>query len=300
MKLYAPEYYKNFKCIADRCRHSCCIGWEIDIDDDTLGKYSCLEGGYGEVIKESIDGDGAPHFRLCKNDRCPHLDGGGLCNIIKELGEGYLCDICREHPRFYNDTVRGKEAGLGLCCEEACRIVLSSDDYDKFFILENGGADAPEYEFDPLPFRKKVFTLLSDRSVPYTQRLEKIYDEFGVSPKKLSDGEWRELLSSLEYLWEDHRSLFSRYTSSISDEGRFEKELERTLAYLVYRHVTSAEDENELYAALGFCLFCERLLSSVAGSAESFDEFCDLARIISEELEYSIDNTEAVKLEFLM
>ena len=25
IKLYAPKYYKNFKCIADKCEHSCCI-----------------------------------------------------------------------------------------------------------------------------------------------------------------------------------------------------------------------------------------------------------------------------------
>ena len=31
-----PNYYDKFKCIADRCKHSCCIGWEIDIDDDTM------------------------------------------------------------------------------------------------------------------------------------------------------------------------------------------------------------------------------------------------------------------------
>ena len=39
MKLYAPTYYKNFKCIADACEHSCCIGWEIDIDPEALEKY---------------------------------------------------------------------------------------------------------------------------------------------------------------------------------------------------------------------------------------------------------------------
>mgnify|MGYP006874698003 CR=1 FL=1 len=30
-----PDYYKEFKCIAGECRHSCCIGWEIDIDEET-------------------------------------------------------------------------------------------------------------------------------------------------------------------------------------------------------------------------------------------------------------------------
>ena len=39
MKLFAPKYYGSFKCIADKCEHSCCIGWEIDIDDTTLKKY---------------------------------------------------------------------------------------------------------------------------------------------------------------------------------------------------------------------------------------------------------------------
>ena len=37
MDIFAPSYYKKFKCIADKCHHNCCIGWEIDIDDEALG-----------------------------------------------------------------------------------------------------------------------------------------------------------------------------------------------------------------------------------------------------------------------
>ena len=44
MKLYAPAYYKEFACIADRCKHSCCIGWEIDVDDDARELYDTLDG----------------------------------------------------------------------------------------------------------------------------------------------------------------------------------------------------------------------------------------------------------------
>ena len=55
MKLYAPAYYKEFSCIADRCRHSCCIGWEIDVDADTLAFYEDLEGDYADKIRASID-----------------------------------------------------------------------------------------------------------------------------------------------------------------------------------------------------------------------------------------------------
>ena len=40
MKVVVPNYYNQFKCIAEKCHHNCCIGWEIDIDDhacDRLG-----------------------------------------------------------------------------------------------------------------------------------------------------------------------------------------------------------------------------------------------------------------------
>ena len=102
MKLYAPSYYKDFVCIADKCQHSCCIGWEIDIDDESARKYATLDTDYGQCINSSIDFDDIPHFRLGDDERCPHLADSGLCNIICELGEDFLCDICREHPRFYN------------------------------------------------------------------------------------------------------------------------------------------------------------------------------------------------------
>jgi ribosome-binding ATPase YchF (GTP1/OBG family) len=52
MKLYAPKYYKSFKCIADRCKHSCCVGWEIDVDGKTLEKYKGLKSEYSKNIEQ--------------------------------------------------------------------------------------------------------------------------------------------------------------------------------------------------------------------------------------------------------
>ena len=54
-------------------------------------------------------------------------------------------------------------------------------------------------------------------------------------------------------------------------------------------------DENDFLASLGFCLFCERLLAS---AVKKGGDVYDLARIISEEIEYSEDNTETVKEAF--
>lgn len=299
MKLYAPKYYLDFKCIADRCRHSCCIGWEIDIDDRTVKKYHALTDGYGAEIRKTIDFDGSPHFRLGEGERCPHLDERGLCRIITSLGEEYLCHICREHPRFYHNTPSGKEVGLGMACEEACRLILQSDEYDTF--VEIGEAEeAYEGDFDPLSNREKLYAILSDEAVLYTDRLRRISETYGISPDILSDEEWQEVLASLEYLEEAHQSLFFCYSSDLSTPPVWEKILERALAYFIFRYCTDSADEDEFRCSLGFCLVCERLLASILKSeqitkpAEAFE----IARMISEEIDYSEENVEAIKLEF--
>jgi lysine-N-methylase len=290
MKLRAPKYYLDFACIADRCKHSCCIGWEIDVDADTMAKYSALRGGYGEEMKKSICGD-PPHFALREGDRCPHLDERGLCRIICEFGDGYLCDICREHPRFYNSTARGREAGLGISCEEACRIVLSSDNYTEMIEIGEDGEEN-DISFDSVAERESIFGILSDRSVSYGERLKNIAKKYDLT---LSYIEWRDIINDLEYLDESHRELFSGYSSKTETPDELEPELERALAYFIYRHASAAENEDEFRAALGFSLFCERLLASIA----SKETILDCARILSEEIEYSEDNTDAIKTEFL-
>lgn len=300
MKLYAPKYYTEFKCIADKCRHSCCIGWEIDIDGETMQKYASVSDGYAAHIRDSIDADGTPHFRLCAGERCPHLREDGLCKIILNVGEDHLCEICREHPRFYNDAPNGKEVGLGLCCEEACRIILSSDDYAQITpIGELDGENVPS-GLDTAALRDCIYSILKHDTLTYAQKLQTIYEKFGVSPAVIDDANARELINSLEYMDDSHRELFAAYSSDTKTPAALEKMSERALAYFVFRHCTEAQDEIEYRAALGFCLFCERLLSSVATAQgiDSFDDFAELARTVSEELEYSEQNTEDIKFEF--
>jgi len=297
MKLFAPKYYKNFKCIADKCRHSCCVGWEIDVDPDTLEKYSSLAEGYGTKIKESIDFADTPHFRLCENEKCPHLDDKGLCRIISECGEDYLCDICREHPRFYNDTARGKEVGIGLSCEEAARIVLSSDDYNEFYIVEELCGEVIDTDFDAVEYREQIYRFLSDRTSPYTERIAQIRDMCELSLSEIS----KDIFSSLEYLDETHKELFLAFSADMETPKEYENMLERALAYFIYRHCSGAYDREEFRASLGFALFCERLLASLISAQNATEEEAvELARIISEEIEYSEENTERIKGEFYL
>ena len=68
MILRVPSYYKTFQCIADKCEHSCCIGWEIDIDEDSYEYYMGIGGAFGERLKEQTVTEDEEHsFVLQKN-----------------------------------------------------------------------------------------------------------------------------------------------------------------------------------------------------------------------------------------
>ena len=292
MKLYAPKYYQKFKCIADKCTHSCCVGWEIDVDGCALEKYNALNGGYGDIIRESISFEDTPHFKLCAGERCVHLDSSGLCRIITNLGEEYLCDICREHPRFYNYTSVA-EVGIGMSCPEAARIILDSQDYAQLVEIGEVSAEACDDGFDGRSMRTDIYVILSDRSFSYSARLERIYQGYSVA---VGDDElWLDALQSLEYLDTNHKELFMNYSSARRADW-CDDVLERFLAYFIYRHCAEAFDEEDFCDRLSFCLFCERLFASLICSEriDSPEEILRLASAISEEIEYSEDNTVAL------
>ena len=292
MKLYAPKYYKKFKCIADKCKKSCCVGWEIDIDNVTLEKFKSLKSDYGTQIMDTISMDDTPHFKLEKGDRCPHLDQNGLCKIIINEGESYLCDICREHPRFYNYT-GDCEVGIGMSCEEAARIILSSSEYDEMEHIGKIQGKPDNIEFDGRVQRQKIYEILKDKSATYTCRLEKIYRQYGLDFG--NDSEYLEILEGLEYLDISHKALFLNYSVS-NRPSDYDEYLERFLAYFIYRHTTEAVDYDDFCARLSFCLFCERLFASLIYKTEArnLSEVVNLAIIISSEIEYSEDNTLAL------
>ncbi|MCR5147758.1 MAG: flagellin lysine-N-methylase [Eubacterium sp.] len=119
------EIYSEFKCKADKCKHCCCsAGWEIDIDEDTLQYYKALDTELGNEIRQSIHEGEDSFFILTDDKRCPFLKDSGLCRIIEELGEEGLCDICRLHPRFYENIKDYSLAGVGLCCEKVSELLF--------------------------------------------------------------------------------------------------------------------------------------------------------------------------------
>ncbi len=125
MKLRVPHYYKDFVCIASKCKDNCCIGgWEIDIDDETANYYLNLSGEFGDRLRASIGRTDEYCFKL-KDGKCPFLDNENLCEIYKNLGEDKMGVVCTQFPRFTEYYGNIKETGIGLACEEAERIIFT-------------------------------------------------------------------------------------------------------------------------------------------------------------------------------
>ncbi|MBR3502724.1 MAG: flagellin lysine-N-methylase [Clostridia bacterium] len=143
MNVYAPEYYPAFHCVASRCCHTCCAGWEIDIDEESLARYERLPGAFGERVRRGIGREDTPHFILTEDERCPLLNRDNLCELILREGEDALCQICRDHPRFRNYFSTRVEIGLGLVCEEAARLILAWPRPLRLIRLEGNEAESP-------------------------------------------------------------------------------------------------------------------------------------------------------------
>ena len=290
MQIFAPEYYQSFKCSAAACTHSCCVGWEIDVDEETLARYDALTGEIGEAIRSGITRtEGGACFTLDAAERCPNLRADGLCRIICALGEGYLCDICREHPRFYHAAGGRLECGVGASCEAAAALILASNGYARLLPVCTCEGEAVTAEFDTTQPRAALFATLSAQGVPLSARLAEIAAHFAVRLPHAA--RVREVLLSLEYLDEAHRALLvGAYTESPARVGATEA-CERFFAYLVYRHASPAQSEAGFAAAVGMALTVERLFAALIAQGMPPVR---AAVLLSEELEYSEENTAAL------
>ena len=188
MKLRVPDYYKDFHCLASECKDSCCIGWEIDIDEETLEYYESVPGAFGKRLRENIVDDGEDTSFALRNGRCAFLNDKNLCDICIELGETSLCEICLEYPRFTVEFGSTREKCLGLSCEEAGRLIFEKEEpvtFQETYMEEQFAWQEEEEEYEDgedemddteYPYLEKVrnctLEILQNRELSIEKRME--------------------------------------------------------------------------------------------------------------------------------
>ena len=290
MKIIKPNYYDNFKCTAGHCTHNCCIGWEIDIDEDSLAFYRELPSPLGDKLQANISLDDTPHFILGKNDRCPFLNDDNLCELICAFGEDGICNICNDHPRFFNEFSDRIECGLGLCCEEAARLILSQQEKTTFFSDESSAENATEKEREFFKIRHDIYSILQDRSVPMNQRIHRMCALYSANEfPSLSD--FKTIYRSLERL----DPQWDLYLDQINDENwvvEWDLACEQFAIYLIYRHLAGALDDGRLTERIKFIALSLRIFNNLSRNATDPKDLFEIARLYSAEIEYSDENIE--------
>lgn len=130
------DIYDDFNCIADKCSFTCCKGWDIQIDLDTINKWSNHES-LAETMKKSVKKkihknhvDYNLNMGLKKS--CPYLDDKQLCNIVKNYSDEYIPNTCRVYPRQENDFKNRKEYSLTCGCPEVVDLLYKKNGQVKF------------------------------------------------------------------------------------------------------------------------------------------------------------------------
>ena len=335
MKLRVPDYYYDFKCIGGDCTDSCCIGWELDIDEDSYEAYKKVEGSFGDRLRESmVDGsdeeDECNTFRL-KGGRCPFLNDNNLCDIYINLGEKSLCKVCTEYPRFTvfsrEDEIKfiWKEIPDEVIYEESLPMFVDEIEYirDKgIAILQDRTRDIYERISDFLSFVSKAQEIINEGGEDddlhgMIAELKPICNNEG---KACFDAFFEEvcyLLGELYVLGEEWVEVFARFKSELSKEvlEEFEKcrkenkmldiWYENLMVYFVFRYFTKGVYDCDVisrakFAFLGF--FSIRGIAALRYRDNlkfDIDDMIVSAKAYSKEVEHSEGNIAYLMEEFL-
>ena len=292
MKYIAPDYYEKFSCIADKCVHNCCIGWEIDIDEKTLEYYKTAGGDIGSRLEKAIiTENGTAYFKLDEKDRCPFLNDKNLCDIITGLGEKHICDICADHPRFRNFFGDRVETGIGLSCESAARLILENREKVQLVTIQTDDTEETEYEEEQsfYSFREKLFSLLQNRLKPLNERIA----ELNIILPEKTYSEWSDIYAQMEILDPKWKTLLKKLKNADETEltpPTDDIPYEQLIIYFLYRHLADGIYNGTIKARMAFALHASQIIYALC--AVTGEDITEIARMYSAEIEYCEENTE--------
>ena len=318
MLIRVPDYFEKFYCLAGACPHSCCIGWEVVLDDETVQKYEAAGDALGERLRTEMqtDEDGDHCFAL-KGGRCPFLSDENLCEIHCAWGAEATSQTCQEHPRFTEDYGPFREITLSASCPAANALLLGSEEPLQFTTLETEEAEETGDSWLEwlVPLRDRMIGILQNRSISLYDRLAQML-LLAEQAQPLIDGEeeaWLNALAQSEWMPEmEHVSdtiflnawdvlqglqILEPGWDNLLEEAKIAKAaavseplLERIAVYFAFRYLLKAVNDGDLISRARFVAFSTLVVERLAG-------ICGLSEALrrySREIEHNEENVDAL------
>lgn len=220
-----PDYYKRFRCIADKCPDTCCSAWQIVIDEDSLEQYQNYTGEYRWELHKKINWNEGV-FRHNKNGMCAFLREDGLCDMYKHMGKDSLCTTCREYPRHTEEYENVREISLSLSCPEVAGMLMKRMD-PVTFVYEEDEEDEVFEEFDYFLFsnlediREEIIKRIQDRETDLSKRIRSVLQLGASAQRHYEEGDlilWDESSEMDKVCVEDEYELLHRQLRFLSEE----------------------------------------------------------------------------------
>lgn len=307
MEVTKPDYFDRFRCLAGECPDSCCKDWQVQVDEASARRYRALTGALGEELRKALRQEDGETYLTVQDGRCPMWRRDGLCRIQAELGEGALCETCRQFPRLTHDYGDFVELGLELSCPEAARWIL--DEKSSYVAEEVPGGEAPEYDRDAMAVLKRTrvqaLEILNETDISRALSLLLLY---GCQAQGELDGEeeqtfdrgaaWDtagamaqagepeavlEFFLGLEILTDAWRQRLKT-----PESGNWDCRTGNLLRYLVNRYWLQAVSDYDLYGRVKFMVISALVLRILGG------DFRETAQLFSKEIENDAENLDAI------
>lgn len=225
----SPSFFQDFRCYADKCMDTCCQGFSIPLDTQSLtALYKFAELYMPDAVKH-IQNTSKGVFIKFQNSTCPFLKHN-LCMIHSVGGERYLSYICRKYPRTtVNLGDRMVKHSLFLSCEAVVKTVIcwenpinelwinaeGDNKSNSFLIKQNTFLIQSVSKHFEISFKKKLISrqLLFQMDITDKSIIEFIPNEIPVSTN-LTVQETKNLLAY--YIWHYFNGNNEAYVQDVS------------------------------------------------------------------------------------
>ncbi len=122
----------EFRCLADRCEDTCCVGLRVPVSEPRLEKMRQVVAGSPDaerveaLLQANPEGPASERafIQMRPNGSCPFLDTERLCSLHRRHGEQALPDPCVTFPRIVWKWGEQVEVAGSLACPEMARLLL--------------------------------------------------------------------------------------------------------------------------------------------------------------------------------
>ncbi len=240
-----PNYMAEFKCIGEKCKDSCCTGFNIDIDQNTFNKYISstdkkINSISKQYIKKNKNNSNLSFAQIeRKNNACAFLSDKKLCNAYSFLGKEHLSVGCSTYPRVIKKFSGTNFIAGELSCPEVSRLCLKNPNINikklKINDLKNIFNSNKVFKLDikeNLPeqinnFIDIVFSNLLNKDTVFNNLLEIILSFYKIHNKTSFLQENKFSIFEKEKLKENNLLIQSQFLPKIC----FKKNIDITLRY---------------------------------------------------------------------